>query len=322
MTAVRTIFGLFLLGALAAQAQDTKQSYPSRPIRLIVPSAPGGGQDIVSRALAAKLSEQMGQTVVVDNRGGGGGSVGAELTKQAPPDGYTINLMSASGVIRPLMYPSNYDVLRDFIPVSQVTTNPYVLVIHPSVPAKSIPELVAYAKANPGKLNYSSSGPGSLIHLGCELFNSAAGIKTVHVPYKGTGAAYPDLIAGNVQWTLANITSSQPYIRAQRLRGLAVSGATRAKAQPDLPTIAESGLKGYEVAQWYGILVPARTPRAIIDRLHQEIASAVREPEFARRFAADGTETVGSTPEQFLSLLKAETARWAKLIKAAGIRGD
>lgn len=319
---VRALYGLLLLSAVAAQAQDPKQGYPGRPIRLIVPSAPGGGQDIVSRALAARLTEQMGQTVVVDNRGGGGGSVGTEITKQAPPDGYTINLMSVTGVVRPLMYASNYDVLRDFIPVSQITSNPYVLVVHPAVPAKSVQEFVAHAKGNPGKLNYSSSGPGSLIHLGCALFNIAAGISTVHVPYKGTGAAYPDLIAGNIQWTLANITSSQPHVRAQRLRALAVSSATRAKAQPELPTIAESGVKGFEVTQWYGILAPARTPRAIVDRLNKEIVRAVQQPDLAKRFSADGTETLGSSPAQFLALLKTETVRWAKVIKETGVRGD
>ena len=316
------ISALLFFAALGAHAQDSRQGYPARPIRLIVPSSPGGGQDIVSRALALKLTEQMGQAVVVDNRGGGGGSVGAELTKQAPADGYTIGLMSVSGVVHPMLYPATYEVLRDFAPVSQVTTNPYVLVVHPSVPAKNIPEFIAYAKANPGRLNYSSSGPGGLIHLGGELFNSAAGIKTVHVPYKGTGAAYPDLIAGHIQWTLANITSSQPYIRQGRLRGLAVSSATRAKAQPDLPTIAESGLTGYEVTQWYGILAPAKTPRAIVDYLNREIVKAVREPNFANRFAADGTEAVGSTAAEFLAHLKRESARWAKVIKETGVRAD
>jgi tripartite-type tricarboxylate transporter receptor subunit TctC len=289
---------------------------------MIVAAAPGGANDVLGRMYAQRMTESLGQTVVVDNRGGGGGSVGAEITKAAPPDGYTINLMSASGVVRPLMYPSNYDVLRDFIPVSQITSNPYVLVVHPFVPAKSVQEFIAYAKANPGKLNFSSSGPGSQIHLGCELLNGAAGISTVHVPYKGTGAAYPDLIAGNVQWTLANITSSQPHVRAQRLRALAVSGAARAKAQPELPTIAESGVKGYEVTQWYGILMPARTESPIVDRLNKEIVGAVQQPDFAKRFSADGTETVGSSPAQFLALLKSETVRWAKVIKDTGVRGD
>jgi len=309
---------------LAAQTPTyaQKDNYPNRPIRLIVPSSPGGGQDIVSRAMAIRLTDTLGQAVVVDNRGGGGGGIGAELTKHAPPDGYTIGLMSATGVIRPLMYPSDYDATRDYIPILQVTRNPYVLVVHPSIPAKTVQEFVAYAKANPGKLNFSSSGPGSQIHLGCELLNNMAGIKTVHLPYKGTGAAYPDLIAGHVHWTLANITSSQPFIRQQRLRGLAVSGATRAQAQPELPTIAESGVTGYEVTQWYGILAPLKTPRNIIDHLHREMVKVVREPEFSKRFAADGTETVGSNGPEFLAHLKREQIRWSKVIKEQNIKGD
>ena len=308
-----------MAATLAATAHA--QNYPNRPIRLIVPSSPGGGQDIVSRAVAIRLTESLGQAVVVDNRGGGGGGVGAELTKHAQPDGYAIGLISSTAIVRPLMYPSDYDATRDYIPITQLTSNPYVLVVHPSIPVKSVQEFVAYAKANPGKLNFASSGPGSQIHLGCELLNSMAGIKTVHLPYKGTGAAYPDLIAGHVHWTLANITSSQPYIRQQRLRGLAVSGAMRALAQPDLPTIAESGVASFEVTQWYGILAPLKTPRSIIDQLTREMVKVVREPEFARRFAADGTETVGSNGPEFLEHLKREQIRWSKVIKEQNIKG-
>lgn len=322
MTAARLICGLLMLGALTAQAQESKQAYPNRPIRFIVPLAAGGGMDTVTRALALKLSDQIGQSVVVDNRGGGGGSVGADLMLQSAPDGHTIIMMSATAVIHPLMYRSRYELLRDFIPVSQVTTQPYVLVVNPALPVKSVQELVAYAKANPGKLNYASAGQGSLIHLASELFNIAAGIKTVHVPYKGIGAAYPDVLAGNVQMIFASIVSAQPHIRAQRLRALAVSGATRAKTQPDLPTIAESGVRGYAVTQWYGVFAPAKTPRAVVDRLNKEVVSAAQHPDLARRFASDGAEAVGSSREQFVAHVKAELAKWTRVIKETGIRGD
>lgn len=297
-------------------------NYPDRPVRLIVSSAAGGGQDIVARTFAARLNEQVGQTFVVDNRGGGGGSVGAEIARAAPPDGYTMILMSASAVIHPFLYPAKYDMLNDYVALSQITQQPYVLVVHPSIPAKTVSEFVAYARANPGKLNFSSAGQGGLIHLGVELLNIATGMKTVHIPYKGTGAAYPDLIAGNVQFTLANITSAQPHVRSGKLRAIAVSGSKRAQSAPDLPTIAESGVKGFDVTQWYGMFLPARTPKAIADRLSAEVIRAAQHPDVTKRLAADGTETVGSKPAEFTALLKAEIARWARVVKETGIKGQ
>lgn len=310
-----------LLLAPAAQAQP--QTYPTKPIRFIVPLAAGGGMDTVSRGLAQKLGESLGQTIVVDNRGGGGGSIGAEMAAAAAPDGYTWIMMSATAVIRPLMYQkTGYDLASDFVPVSQVTAQPYVLTVHPSLPMKSVRELVAYAKANPAKLNYASAGQGSLIHLASELFNSTAGIKTVHVPYKGIGAAYPDLIAGHVQMVFASIVSVQPHVRAQRLRALAVSSAQRAKAQPDWPTVAEAGIPGYAVTQWYGVFVPARTPRAIVERLNREIVKTVHEPDLTGRFAADGAEAVGNSQREFAAHIKAEHGKWSKVIRDTGIKGD
>ncbi len=304
------------------QAQDGKQAYPVKPVRLILPDAAGGGFDTVARALASKLSEQFGQSVVVDNRGGAGGALGAELAMQSPPDGYTIVMMSATSVIRPLMYPSRYEVLRDFAPVSQATTTSYVLLVHPSLPVKSVGELVAYAKANPGKLNYASAGQGSLIHLATELLNTAAGIKPTHVPYKGMGAAYPDLIAGQVQMAFASIVSALPHARSQRLRALAVSGPARAQAQPDLPTVAEAGIKGYEVSQWYALFVPARTTQPVVDSLNREIVGALKNAEVAKRLAFDGAEPAGGTPQQLRALVATDIAKWAKVIKENGIRGD
>ncbi len=308
---------------LALPARVPAQDYPTKPIRFIVPLAAGGGMDTVSRGLAQKLGESLGQTIVVDNRGGGGGSIGAEMAAVAAPDGYTWIMMSATAVIRPLMYQkTGYDLARDFVPVSQVTAQPYVLTVHPSLPMKSVRELVAYAKANPAKLNYASAGQGSLIHLASELFNSTAGIKTVHVPYKGIGAAYPDLIAGHVQMVFASIVSVQPHVRAQRLRALAVSSAQRAKAQPDWPTVAEAGIPGFAVTQWYGVFVPARTPRAIVERLNREIVKTVHEPDLAGRFAADGAEAVGSAQREFAAHIRAEHGKWSKVIRDTGIKGD
>lgn len=321
MPALRVLCSVLMFAPLTAVAQKAA-NYPDRPVRLIVSSAAGGGQDIVARTFAARLTDELGQTFVVDNRGGGGGSVGAEIARQSPPDGYTMILMSASAVIHPLLYKSRYDILRDFVALSQITQQPYVLVVHPSVPAKTVQELIAHARANPGKLNYSSAGQGGLIHLGVELLNIATGIKTVHVPYKGTGAAYPDLISGNVQMTLANITSSQPHVRSGRLRALAVSSAKRAQSQPDLPTIAESGVKGYDVTQWYGMFLPAHTPQPIADKLSGAVIKAAQHPEVRKRLAADGTETVGTKPTEFTEHLKAEIARWSRVVKETGIKGD
>lgn len=319
---IARILGCLLTATPIAAAAQGANNYPERPVRLIVSSAAGGGQDIVARTFALRMSENLGQSFVVDNRGGGGGSVAAEIARAAPPDGYTMILMSASAVIHPMLYPAKYDMLKDYVALSQITQQPYVLVVHPSIPARTVPEFIAYAKANPGKLNFSSAGQGGLIHLGVELMNLATGMKTVHIPYKGTGAAYPDLIAGNVQFTLANITSSQPHVRSGKLRAIAVSGARRAKSAPDLPTIAESGIKGFDVTQWYGMFLPARTPRPIADKLAAEIVRAAHSPDVAKRLAADGTETVGSKPDEFTALLKTETARWARVVKETGIKGQ
>ena len=319
---IARIIGCLLAAAPVAASAQSASSYPERPVRLIVSSAAGGGQDIVARTFALRLTENLGQSFVVDNRGGGGGSVAAEIARAAPADGYTMILMSASAVIHPMLYPAKYDMLKDYVALSQITQQPYVLVVHPSIPAKTLPEFISYAKANPGKLNFSSAGQGGLIHLGVELMNLAAGMKTVHIPYKGTGAAYPDLIAGNVQFTLANITSSQPHVRSGKLRAIAVSGAKRAKSSPELPTIAESGIQGFDVTQWYGMFLPARTARAVADKMSIEVAKAAQSADVMKRLAADGTETVGSKPAEFTALLKNETARWARVVKETGIKGN
>ena len=316
---LQLLFGLLLVSLVFP---SYAQNYPNRPVRLIVPLAAGGAMDTIARGVGAKLTDNLGQTVVVDNRGGGGGTIGAELVAAAAPDGYTLIMMSATSVIRPLLYSARYEMFRDFAPISQVSAQPYLLVVHPSIPAKTVQELVAYGKANPGKLNYASAGQGSIIHLATELLRVQTGTRMVHVPYKGMGAAYPDLIGGQTQLALASIVSAQPHVRGGRLRGIAVTGPQRSKSSPEFPTIAESGVKGYAVTNWYGVLAPAQTPRAIIERLHREIGKVLDQPEVLARFAADGADAVDSTPQQFAAHIKAETRTWTRVIKEAGIKGD
>jgi len=316
---------LRLLAALAlAVCADVanSQSYPARPIRLVVPLAASGAMDTVARSLAQKLTDGLGQTVVVDNRGGGGGSIGAELVARAAPDGYTVLMASASSVIHPIMYQAQFDAIRDFAPVSQVTSQPYVIVVNPAVPAKSVTELIAYAKANPGRLNYASSGNGSLIHLTGELFKSSAGIDMVHIPYKGIGAAYPDIIGGQVQLTFGSIISAMPQIRAQRLRALGVTSIQRSKSLPEVPSVAEAGIPGFAVTNWYGVVAPAGTPHGIIERLHREILKALQLADLVARLTFDGAEAAGSSPQLFATHIKTERDKWARVVKQTGIKGD
>ena len=296
--------------------------YPDRPIRMIVPLAANGAMDTVARGLAIKLSDSLGQTVVVENRGGGGGSVGAELARFAAPDGYTLLMISASSVIHPLMYKAEYNAVRDFAPVTQITSQPYLVVVNPSVPVKTLPELIAYAKANPNKLNYASAGNGSLIHLTGELFKFVTGTEMTHIPYKGIGAAYPDLIGGQVQLTFGSIISALPQVRAGRLRALAVTGPKRAKPLPDVPSAAEAGVKDFVMTQWYGMLVPAKTPQPVIDRLNADIKKALDNPAVLARLTDDGAEAMPGTPQQFRDHLIAERNKWAGVIRQAKIRGD
>ena len=279
--------------------------------------------DTIARGMAQKLTESLGQVVVVDNRGGAGGAIAAELVARSTPDGHTTIMLSSTSVIHPIMYKgARYEVLRDFQPVSQATTQPYVIVVHPSLPIKSVADLIAYAKANPDKLNYASSGNGSLIHLTGELFKSLTGINMVHVPYKGIGAALPDLIAGQIQMTFASIITGLPQIRAQRLRAVAVTSAERAKSLPDVPAVAEAGVRGFAVMNWYGVLLPAGAPRPLVDRLHREIVKVLQQPDVISRIEHDGAEAVGSSPQQFAAHIKAEHEKWSRVIKNAGIKGD
>lgn len=317
-TGMKALALLFALLALASHAQN----YPSRPLRVLVPLSPGGGMDAVTRSLAQSLADSLGQSVVVDNRPGAGSQVALEILADAAPDGHTLMMLSATTVIYPMLYQSRFEIVRDFAPVSQVTAQGYALVVHPSLPAKSVLELVNYARANPGKLNYSSSGIGSPIHMTTELFQIATGTQMVHVPYKGLGAAYADLVGGRIDLSFATIISSQVHIRSGRLRALAVTPGKRAPTLPDTPTLAEAGVPGVVVVNWYGLVAPKGTPKAAIDRVAAETIKAVRAPELMKRLVADGSEGVGTTPAEFTAHIRAERDQWRRVIKQAGIRGQ
>jgi tripartite-type tricarboxylate transporter receptor subunit TctC len=318
----RTCFTTLLLPIALLAAAAHAQTYPSRPLRILVPLAPGGGMDTVTRALGQSLTEALGQAVVVDNRPGAGSLVALGILSEAAPDGYTLMMLSATTVIYPLLYKSRFDIVRDFAPVSQVTAQGYALVVHPSLPAKSVLELVKHARANPGKLNYSSSGIGSPIHMTTELFQIATETKMIHVPYKGMGAAYADLVGGRIDLSFATIISSQPHIRGGRLRALAVSPPKRAPALPDTPTLIEAGVPGMAVVNWYGLVGPKGTPKAILERVAAETIKAVQGPELKKRLVADGSEGVGTRPAEFATHIAAESKQWRRVIEQAGIRGQ
>jgi tripartite-type tricarboxylate transporter receptor subunit TctC len=303
-------------------AAQPPRDYPTKPVRLIVASGAGGGLDFVARQVATPLSEALGQTVVVDNRAGASGSIAAEVTSQAAPDGYTLMFLSASLVVYGIVKQTRYDLYKDFDAVSQVAAAPYMLTVHPSLPVKTVKELVAHAKASPSRLDYASTGNASLAHLATELFAHVTGTQLVHIPYKGVGAALGDMLSGRVQMSFFSAGSVYSHVRSQKLRAIAIASATRAKMAPELPTLVESGVPGYVVTQWHGMLAPRGTPRAVIDRLHAEIVKAMRQPQVVSRLALDGTEPVASNPKEFAAHLKNEREQWAKVAKLANIRGD
>ncbi len=304
----------------AAPVLAQVQKFPNRPLRAVVSIAPGGGMDTISRAMAQKLGENLGQTVVVDNRPGAGGNIAMEIAATSAPDGHNLLIISATAVIFPALYKARFDVLRDFAPVSQISAQGYLVAIHPSVPARNIAELVQHLKANPGKLNYASSGIGSPIHLTGELFTAMSGTRMTHVPYKGIGAAYSDMIAGNIDMSFPAIVSSLPHVRAGKLRALAVTLPKRTNVVPDLPTIVEAGVPGVVVVNWYGLLAPLNTPRPIVERLSQGVAAAMSQPEVVKRLLVDGSEAATSTPEQFRTHIAEERDKWTKVIRNANIR--
>jgi tripartite-type tricarboxylate transporter receptor subunit TctC len=315
-----TMAAALSMGQAAAQSKDA--SYPTRPIRMIVASGAGGGLDFVGRLVSPKITESVGQQVVVDNRAGASGSIAAELAANATPDGYTVMLMSASLVVYGIVNKTRYDLYRDFAPVSQVAAAPYILTVNPGLPVNSVKDLIAHAKKSSTKLNYASTGNASFAHLATELFAHTSGIQLVHVPYKGVGAALPDMLSGQIQLSLLSVGSVYSHVRSGKLKALAIATRTRAKVAPQLPTMIEAGVPNFVVTQWHGLLAPRATPRAVVERLHREVAAAVNHPDVASRFAVDGTEGIGSSPAQFAEHLRSERDQWAKVVKLANVRTE
>lgn len=313
--------GLLLLASLSAQAQ-TAGSYPTRPIRAVVPLAPGGGTDTVARLVAAKMSEQFGQQIVVDNRGGGGGVVGTDLVAKATPDGYTLLMGSiTTNAVNPVLYKKlPYDHIRDFAAISMIGTVPNVLVVHASMPVKTVKEFLAHAKANPGKVSYGSSGIGSATHLSMALISSMTGVSMLHVPYKGAGAAVADVLGGQLQALCSSLAGLLPHIKSGRVRALGVTTSRRNPQLPDVPTLAESGVPGYEVTIWYGWFAPAKTPTAIVARLNAETVKALNSAELKERLTLQGLDVGSSTANELTAFVKAETVKWAKVVKESGAR--
>jgi len=317
----KLLLAISLVDALVISSA-TAQDYPNRTIRIIVPFTPGGATDVVTRIVAQKLSEQTGRQVVTDNRGGAGGIVGAEAVAKAPPDGYTL-VMGTSGThaINASLYPKlSYDPVKDFAPVTRTALLPSMILAHPSVPATNVRELIAIAKKNPGQLTYASSG--SAQYLTGALFTSMAQIDMLHVPYKGGGQAMPAQLGGEVALSFSTVVSSLPHIKSGRLRGLAVTSAKRTPAAPEFPTVAESGLPGYEAVSWYGVLAPAGTPRDILMRLNMEIVRALKLPEVRQLMLAQGAEPVSESPEQFAALIKSDIAKWGDVVRKSGAKAD
>jgi tripartite-type tricarboxylate transporter receptor subunit TctC len=318
---MRRVASALLAAFLAVFAVSaTAQSYPARPIRLVVPFAPGGGTDIGARILSEGLTQTLGQTMVIDNRPGAGSVLGCEIVAKSAPDGYTLLLGNISMAFNAALYKKlPFDTLRDFIPVSLVTDQPNILVAHPSLPAKSFKELLTLARSQPGKLTYGSAGLGAGTHLAMEMLMMSQKIDLVHVPYKGTGPALTALLGNQISVFFSTFASALPHVRAERLRAYAVTSAKRAPTLPEVPTVAESGVPGYEYSTWYGLLAPARTPRAITDKLNQTTVAVLNSPDYRQRLLAQGMDPFPSTAAHYSAYLKSETAKWTKVVQAAKI---
>ena len=314
-----------ILGAMLLSTSTAAQDYPTRPIRVIVPFTAGAGTDIVGRAIAQALNDAWKQSVVVDNRPGAGGTIAGELVARASADGYTLMLGNVSTLaIAPALNPKlSYNPLRDFAPITLITTSENVLVLHPSVPVLSMKEFIAYAGANPRKLNYGSSGNGTTSHLGGAMFAAMTGTEMTHVPYKGSGPMLTDLLAGQLQLSFSSVPTALPHIKSGRLRALAVTLLTRSSALPDLPTVQEAaGLKGFEISLWQGIVAPAATPRAIVMKLNQQIAASLRTPDMKHKLTVQGLDAVGNSPEQFGVYIREEIAKWTRVVLSSGARAE
>src|SRR5262245_4324181 len=321
MLATRLLAAILLLcTAFAAPAQE---SYPTKPVRFILPFPPGGGTDILGRLVAERLSAALGQPVVLENRGGAGGNVGAEAAARSAPDGYTIVLVAPSLAISPTLYSKlNYDPVKDFAPISLVATVPNVVITQPSLNVATLQEFTALVRAKPGGYNFGSGGSGTSNHLAGELFNIVAGVKMVHIPYKGVNLAMQDVLGGNIHFVVIGIPAAAPHIKAGKLRALAVLAPKRSEALPDVPTAAESGLPQFEVTTWYGVLAPAGTPRPIVERLNRELVKVMHSPELKAPLAASGTDPLTSTPEEFSAYIRQEIAKWGDVVRKANLKAD
>ena len=317
---VPAVAAALLVAGLACSSAQAQKDYPTKPIRLIVPFAPGGGTDIVARLLSQKLTEAFTQTVIVDNRAGGGGTIGAETAVRATPDGYTVIIMSGSYATNAAMYKLPYDPVNDILPMGLIGDTAFIIALHPGVPIKSVAELIAYAKAKPGALNYGSSGTGGIAHLSGELFDLLAATKMTHVAYKGTGPALNDLLGGHIQLIFGSAPSTIPLVHGNRLRAIAVTTTKRSAALPDLPTVAEAGVPGYEVVLWYGVLGPKGLPKNIVARWNTEIRKATKLPDMKERLASEGFDIDDSPPEVFQAVLKRDVEKWAKVVKEAKVK--
>jgi len=314
-------FALFALGLSAGAA--LAQPYPAKPVRLVVPFVAGGPTDIEARQIGQKLGEALGQQVVIDNRGGANGNIGMEIAAKSPPDGYTLVIASVGTLtVNPHLYKLPFDVLRDFAPITQTTQSPALLVVHPSLPVKTVKELLALARAQPGKLTFGSSGNGGLGHVCGEMFKQMAKIDIVHVPYKSAAPALTDIAGGHISLLFNNTIATVPFVKSGKLRALGVTSAKRTAALPEVPTLAEAGVPGYENYSWFGILVPVGTPREIVARLGDEVTKLLRAPDMREKMEAVGSEVVASTPEQFAAYLRSETDKYGRLVKAVGMRAD
>ena len=310
-------------GVLVEAAPVSSQSYPSRPIRVIVPFSPGGSSDVLARFLGPRLSNRLGQPVVVDNRPSGSGILGADIVAKSTPDGYTLLLVQAAHAANAQLFTRlPYDPIKDFAPITLVVSSPTGMFLHPAVPAKTVKEFIAHAKANPGKFNFGSAGPGSTPHLGAELFSSMTGIHMIHVPYKGAGPVITALLSNEVQFAFANLISTKVHWQAGRLRFIAHSGSRRLESLPDVPTIAESGVPGYEARGWLGYMAPRKTPRTIVDRLHREVTAVSSIPDVRQNFTSQGSDVVVNTPEEFAKIIQADAEKWGAIGKRLGVKLD
>lgn len=320
---IKQLMAGIALAAAALCGPAQAQNYPSKPVTIVVPFAPGGATDIMARTLAERLNKRMGQPVIVENKPGAGTMIASEHVARAQPDGHTVLLAASSLGIAPALYAKvNYDPVKDFTPISLVASVVHVLEVHPSIPVKNVAELIAWIKANPGKANYGSVGAGTSTHLESELFNTMAGVKMTHVPYKGSAPALMDLVGGNLQVMFDAWASSGPFVKDGKTRLLAVTTAQRSKLLPDVPTVAESGLPGYEAMPWLGFVAPAGTPAAAVNRFHAELMEVLKEPEVQEKFRVLGLDIIGNTPQQFADFIRRDIVKWAKVVKDSGAKAD